>query len=192
MPSRLYAGIKLLYTQYALREASCNYFHARSPLAAASIACSFFHCALTALLLSLSLALLSFCSSKSLNASISSGCGATVFAPVTSKNSVRMSSSDLCFMSIVTTSVADASSGTDVVSALVPVCVSDGDVCFGGAVEVEARKIESVDGPVWSVLRFTVIGTAGLWYFNRGSIWRQNCLHNCSTSVWQSSTTKGD
>jgi hypothetical protein len=33
-------------------------------------------------------------------------------------------------------------------------------------------------GPVWLVVRFTVMGTAGLWYFNLGRQFRQNFLES--------------
>jgi hypothetical protein len=90
-----------------------------------------------------------------------------------------MSSSDLCFISIVTTSAAEARRGSEVVSALVPVVVSEGSVGLEVGFVAEARNIERVDGPVWSMLRLTVIGIAGLWYLSRGSIWRQKCLRSC-------------
>lgn len=40
----------------------------------------------------------------------------------------------------------------------------DAEVVFGGG----AKKMVNVAGPSWSVLRLTVIETAGLWYLSRG------------------------
>ena len=38
------------------------------------------------------------------------------------------------------------------------------EAVFGGG----AKKTVNVAGPSWSVLRLTVIETAGLWYLSRG------------------------
>lgn len=36
------------------------------------------------------------------------------------------------------------------------------------AIRGDAKKTVNVAGPSWSVLRLTVIETAGLWYLSRG------------------------
>jgi len=60
------------------------------------------------------------------------------------------------------------------------------DVCFVVVDEISVLISSAADGlvkwmvksagPDWSFVRFTVMGTAGLWYFNRGRQLRQNFL----------------
>ena len=42
---------------------------------------------------------------------------------------------------------------------------------------VGAKCIDITGGSEFEVMRSSVMGTAGLWYFNRTSSWRQNFLY---------------
>lgn len=68
------------------------------------------------------------------------------------------------------------------------------DVCLSVVEEISGLMVAAASGevkctvmragPVWFVVRLTVMGTAGLWYFNRGRQFRQNFLGNVQYCSW--------
>ena len=67
------------------------------------------------------------------------------------------------------------------------------DVCLSVVEEISGLMVAAAlgevkctvmrAGPVWLIVRFIVMGTAGLWYFNRGRQFLQNFLERGSVLV---------
>lgn len=84
----------------------------------------------------------------------------------------------------------------------VDVCLSVVEEISGLMVAAALGEVKSTvmrAGPVWLIVRFTVMGTAGLWYFNRGRQFLQNFLGpwcpswmSTAKSIWILVTSGGN